>query len=400
MAIAQSAGDEWVEACIRVTLGATYVLAARHEEAAPTLATAATAFRSCADPYGEAAVRLWQSLLWQRLDDTPRLERDVAALLSLAEDNDYHYLFTRRTLLGPPDPRVLVPLLLFARDSHTLARMPAARYASQLLAQLGLNHLQSHPGYCLRIQILGNFRLWRGPDEVEAGAWERKKSRQLLHLLLTHRDTLLEREQIVEMLWPELDAEAGLRDFKIAYSTLSRVLEPDRDRHAQSAYVMRDGSRYGLRPEADLWLDSAAFCEGIAGGDRLWQRDRQAALRAYRQALTLYQGDYLQEYPYAEWCSEERERLLTLYLRTSERVADALLAQGQWEEAIIVSQALLARDDCWEQAYRVQMTAYAELGNRAQAVRAFQRCEARLKQELGVEPMAETVALLEEIRSR
>lgn len=400
MAIARSAGDEWVEACIRVTLGATYVLSGRLEEAAAALAAAATAFRSCADPYGEAVVRLWQALLWQRLDDTPRLERDLVALLALAEGNDYGYLFTRKTLIGPPDPRVLVPLLLFARDSETLARTPAAHYAARLLARIGLSHLQNHPGYCLRIQTLGSFRLWRGAEEVEPGAWERKKSRQLLHLLLTYRETLLEREQIVEMLWPELDGEAGLRDFKIAYSTLSRVLEPERDRNAPSAYVVRDGSRYGLRAEADMWLDSAVFHEEVSAGDRLWEREREAALACYRRALALYHGDFLQEYPYAEWCSEERERLVTLYLRTAERVADALLAAGEWEEAIAASQALLARDDCWEQAYRVQMVAYIELGNRAQAVRTYQRCEARLQHELGVAPMAETVALLDEIRSR
>ncbi|MDT8306887.1 MAG: bacterial transcriptional activator domain-containing protein, partial [Anaerolineae bacterium] len=341
-----------------------------------------------------------QALLWRRMDDTARLERDLAALLALAEDNDYGYLFTRKTLMGPPDPRVLVPLLLFARDSESLGRTPAAHYAARLLAQLGLSHLQNHPGYRLRIQTLGSFRLWRGADEVEPAAWERKKSRQLLHLFLTYRETLLEREQIVEMLWPELGTEAGLRDFKIAFSTLSRVLEPDRDRNAPSAYVVRDGSRYGLRDEADLWLDSAAFLDEIAAGDRLWEREREAALACYRRALALYHGDFLQEYPYAEWCSEERERLLTLYLRTAERVADALLAAAAWEEAIAVSQALLTRDDCWEQAYRVQMVAYTELGNRAQAVRAYQRCEARLQQELGVAPMAETVALLEEIRRR
>lgn len=399
MAIARAAGDEWVEACIRVTLGATYVLARRHDLAASTLAEAAAAFRACADSYGETAVRLWQALLWQQTGDRARLERDLGALLALVEENAYGYLLTRKTLFGPPDPRVLVPLLLYARDSSALAPTPAGHCAVRILRELGLAHLQSHPGYCLRIQTLGPFRLWRGPAELPASAWERKKSRELLQLLLTHREMLLEREQIVEMLWPELDAEAALRDFKIAYSTLCRVLEPERGRNQPSAYMVRDGGRYGLRAEADLWLDTAAFAESVAAGDRLWEREPAAAVPFYRAALALYQGDYLQEFPYAEWCSEERERLLTLYLRTAERVAESLLAAGEWEEAIAVSQALLARDSCWEQAYRVMMASYAALGNRAQAIRTYQRCATRLRDELGVEPMAETVALLEQIRA-
>ena len=56
---------------------------------------------------------------------------------------------------------------------------------------------------------------------------------------------------------------------------------------------------------------------------------------------------------------------------------------------------ILARDDCWEQAYRLMMMAYAQLGNRAQALRTYQRCVERLRQELDVEPSTATVRLYE-----
>ena len=402
--IARDAGDEWVEACIRVTMGASHFLSGAFETATTWLDQAGAAFRSCADAYGETLVRLWQCLLWQKTGDSSRLERDVGELLQLVRGRGYDYLFKRKTLCGPPDPRSLVPLLLFARDNDR-----EAAFAERLLGQMGLARLQIHPGYCLKVQTLGPFRLWRGEEEAPAQEWTRKKARQLFHFLLTHRDTLLEREQITEMLWPDLDPEAGLRDFKIAYSALSRVLEPDRERNAPSAYVTRDGTRYGLRREADVSLDVARFEQLIAEGDRVFTGDqafaddrafgddRQSALEAYRRALCLYQGEYLQEYPYAEWALEERERLLTLYLRTGERLAAALVAQEAWDEAIDVCQGLLARDDCWEPAYRALMVAYAHKGNRTQALRAYQRCVAQLDAELGVMPTADTEQVHEAI---
>jgi DNA-binding SARP family transcriptional activator len=175
------------------------------------------------------------------------------------------------------------------------------------------------------------------------------------------------------------------------------VLEPERKRNAPSAYVVRDGSRYGLRPEADVWLDAAEFSQLVAEGDRLFDRDADGALAAYRQAVALYQGDYLQEYPYEAWCSEERERLLALFLRTAERLAQLLTEREAWEEAIDVCQAILARDDCWEQAYRLMMQAYDRTGNRAQAVRTYHRCVERLQTELGVEPAAATTQLYKTI---
>ncbi|MCA9974954.1 MAG: bacterial transcriptional activator domain-containing protein, partial [Anaerolineales bacterium] len=142
-----------------------------------------------------------------------------------------------------------------------------------------------------------------------------------------------------------------------------------------------------------IWLDTAEFERLITQGNAIFRQDPTQALPLYREALALYQGDYLQEYLYEEWCTEERERLLTLYLRTAERLAATLLEQQGWEEVIEVAQAILARDDCWENAYRALMLAYAHLGNRTQVIRTYQRCGERLATELGVEPSPATTEL-------
>jgi DNA-binding SARP family transcriptional activator len=281
-----------------------------------------------------------------------------------------------------------VPLLLFAR--RTGQNRP---YAEQLLGQLGLGALEIHPGYQLRVQALGRFSVWRGDAIIGRKEWKRKKALHLFQLLLTHRGRMLERDQITESLWPELDPEVAQRDFKIAYSTLNRVLEPARDRNTPAAFLLRDDTLYGLRPEADIWSDVEEVDRLITQGDKLFETDVEAALPHYRRALALYQGHYLQELPYAEWCTEERERLLSLTLRTADRLARTLVAKGSWEEAIEVCQTILSHDDCWEQAYRLMMTAYDRLGNRVQALRTYQRCQERLQNELGVRPSPATVEL-------
>ena len=148
-----------------------------------------------------------------------------------------------------------------------------------------------------------------------------------------------------------------------------------------------------MRAEADLWLDAQEFEEQIAAGEAASKETPDLALKSYRQALVLYQGDYLQEHPYEEWSSEERERLLTLYLRTAERATQILLNQEAWQEAIEVCQLILARDDCWENAYRMMMVAYGRLGNQVEVQRAYRRCAERLRSELDVKPAPSTAAL-------
>jgi len=56
-----------------------------------------------------------------------------------------------------------------------------------------------------------------------------------------------------------------------------------------------------------------------------------------------------------------------------------MMARRVWKEAIKFCQAILDRDDCWERAYRSLMIACAELGNRVQALRAYDRCAERLR---------------------
>lgn len=391
--IARMAGDEWIEAGIRVVMGAAYVLAKKYEEAGSWLAQAITGFRECSDPYGETVARLWHCLVWYQSDDIARLERDITVLLNLCQTHGYEMLFQRRTLLGPPDIRNLVPLLLFARDN---GREPA--YAEDLLAQMGLSELEIHPGYQLRIQSLGQFRLWLGNEEVPHRAWQRKKALQLFMLFLAHHDQVLHREQICDMLWPEMNPDDAVRDFKIAYSAMLNVLEPERKPHAPSAFILRKDVRYGLRPEADLWLDAVQFERLVHQGDRRIQEDPAAAVRCYKDALDLYGGNYLQAYPYYDWANNEQERLLILYLHASERVAQAFIDQESWAEAVQVCQSILAQDSCWEGAYRLLMTAYERQGNRAQALQTYERCRSALRERWGVEPMAETAEIYESIK--
>ena len=391
--IARHTGDEWIVALIRLALGGGLILSGELEDGLGWLGKAGSAFHECSDSYGETLVRLWQCLAWQAGGDQTRLQHGLDDLLRLTREHGYEFLFTHQTLLGPPDARRVVPLLLAARSMGRQRPL-----AESLLARLGLAHAELHPGYQLRVQTLGAFRAWRGREEIAAAEWRREKARQLFLLLLTQRRRMLERDEIVEKLWPDLSPEVAERDFKVALNTLYRVLEPAREARTPSAFVVRDGSHYGLRPGADLWLDADQFEQRVADGQRRMELDEEAGLALLREALALYGGSYLAEYPYEEWCSLERERLLTLFLRSADRVAQALADRGRWQEVIAVCQSILAADDCWEGAYRLTMVAYAELGNRTQAVRTYSQCVDRLRAELGVPPSAGTVAVYERVR--
>lgn len=389
------AGDQWVAALTELALGASYVLAGQAQAGIEVLLRVLAAFHDCGDRFAYAATRLWLGLAYLDTRQTERAAACADELLAVCATHQYDFLLTTPTFLGTPDPRRVAPLLLTAR-----ARGIRPTYVNRLLAAIGIPNTEVHPGYQLRVQTLGAFRVWRGAAEIEAREWQRDKARQLFQVLITRRSQWLQRDEIIELLWPQLSPEAAHRDFKVALNALNKALEPHRPPDAPFGFVVRDGAAYRLRPTADLWLDSAAFV--AAGEEGLRRADAddapEAVIAALRTALQLYGGDYLPDALYEDWAIEERERLSALYLRAADRLALALVKAEQYEEVIAVCQRILLQDSCWERAYQLLMLAHARQGNRSLALRVYQRCVATLDAQLGVPPSPATVALCEQIR--
>ncbi len=400
--LADQVGDEWVAGWAHLMIGASFALIKDYGNSNIWLDSAYTVFDECHDNHGLAVTLMWRCYVWFIDNKQALAARAAIQFLDLVRDYQYEFLFKQKTLFGPPEPRILFPFLL-AVHNGTLAERHAQVQsvmptASRILTELNLDKLESHPGYQLRIQTLGPFRVWRGREEIFASDWKRQKARQLFQLLVTYRQSLLEREQIIDLLWPELDPEGGQRDFKISYATLCKVLEPKRGRKAPSAYVIRDSSRYGLRPDADIWLDAHQFVAASQAGDKSFaDKAWSAATEAYQQALSLYEGDFLQEYPYEEWSQEERERLHTIYLRMAERLAQSLAKLSDWASVIAVCEQILSKDNCWEEAYRLLMIAYTQQGQRPLALRIYLQCVTQLADELAVDPALTTRQLHEAI---
>jgi LuxR family transcriptional regulator, maltose regulon positive regulatory protein len=384
--IADQAGDEWIASLTRLTMGASLTLASRYEAAEEWLNRAVLGFQECSDPFGVTAARLWISLGFSKQKQAARLERTLPEVLSACRAGGYGFLFTHSSLVGASDERIFIPLLIIARE-----RGWESGYASQLLDELGLHGIEHHPGYRLRVQTLNGFQVWRGDDPIPANGWRREKSRQLFQLLLTYRQAPLDRDQICEHLWPEADPATAQRNFKITLNTLYQTLEPEREPGSESAFILREGTTYSLRPGADIWLDAEQFTEALrqAGSDP----DRGLLQRA----VDLYPGDYLPETLYETWAAEERERLATLFLDTADRLVVKLIHHERYTEAIDLSQRILSQDNCWERAYRHLMLAYDRLGDRGQVGRTYQKCVQALREELDVAPSLETERLYQQL---
>jgi len=393
--MAETAGDEWTAALIWLALGGA-AASMNDRQSLGWLEQAQQRFTRGGDSYGRAVVMLWRALWHLHAGENEPATRQVDELLHMVKQHSYVGLLVALTLFGPRDMAMLVPLLLRAR---TLKEH--SDFAQQLLRQAfpsiaGDEAVDDyHPGYTLRVQMLGNFRVWRGRHEIQAREWQREKARQLFQLLLTYRGRWLQREQICAWLWPDSDLDAAERQFKVTLNALNAALEPLRPPRTAPFFIRRQGLAYSFAPSYGCWIDVDEFELRTSG---ILQTDVEFAVRNSQIAVQIYRGDYLAESLYDPWTLEERERLLARFLATATMLATRLVDMGDTEQAVHMCELVLKRDRCYEEAYQVLMRAYARGGSRSQAMRSYARCVQALNDDLGIEPLPETTNLFEQVK--
>ena len=257
--------------------------------------------------------------------------------------------------------------------------------------------LEKKESALLRVQTLGNFQLWRSSQLVRSKEWGREVAIQLFQFFITNRHRRgLHKEQIIDRIWGDVDAKAGQQNFKVAHHGVNKVLEPNRKTRTESKYILRQGATYQINLE-DIWIDVEALDQFVALGNQAILEDPKLAQTAYREAIDLHHGIYLPNRLYEDWSSEERERIQLLTLSAIISLSELVIKETPLESVRLTQQALQI-DPTWEDAYRIQMQAYFEKGNRPMAIKTYQQCQKVLEEEFGIEPLPETRRLYQKIK--
>ncbi|MDP9372367.1 MAG: tetratricopeptide repeat protein [Chloroflexota bacterium] len=239
----------------------------------------------------------------------------------------------------------------------------------------------------LRIELLGGFRVMVGERVVAAGTWRLAKARGLVKLLALAPGHRLTREQVLDLLWPDLDPVAAGNNFHRTLHAARRALDAE---PVASLLRLQQGV-LALQPPGLLWVDVAAFEAAAAAA-----RGRQDPA-AYQAAVDLYTGDLLPEDRYEDWATGQREALRATYLALLVELARLLEACGHYVPAIAALQRAAAEERTHEEAHVGLMRLYALAGQRQQALRQYQLLRAALRQELDAEPDPASQRLYAEI---
>ena len=252
----------------------------------------------------------------------------------------------------------------------------------------------------LTVRLLGRMEVWRNGLQILDADWDRHQTKWLLALLLSKPGAVFSYDRIIDALLEGSDPRRGRQNVYSLVSRLRRTLQPDLDRPARSAFIVRRGEGYAFNTDAPFAVDTQRFEDLIEEANSLEQDDRFGEARGrYRQAVDLYTDDYLSENRYQDWTLELRQSLREQYLRALEGLATCQAKTGELAAAISTSERIIRIAPHQEQGYRLAMYYQYCAGARERAEIAYQDCVRSLKESLDVEPSQELIDLRQKIRA-
>jgi ATP/maltotriose-dependent transcriptional regulator MalT/DNA-binding SARP family transcriptional activator len=235
----------------------------------------------------------------------------------------------------------------------------------------------------LRIQSLGRFRLVREGEAVPTTAWQSKKARDLLKILVARRGRATTRDTFFELLWPDDDPEPLGNRLSVALATVRSVLDPNKQYPAEF-FVPADKGSIALDLD-HIDLDVEAFLGEAAAASRLARAgDAAGAQSKLEAAEALYGGDFLEEDPYEDWAVGLREEAQATYISIARSLAEASASDGDADGATRYYLRILERDPYDEGAHLGLVAALVAAGRHGEARRRYGFYAAKME-EIAVE---------------
>jgi len=249
----------------------------------------------------------------------------------------------------------------------------------------------------LRIGTLGGFEILRGDTPMDENEWKRNQPKELLKSILSRGGKKIQKDLLMEDLWPEGEKEATERKFKVTFHRLRKSLEPDMDKDFKSSYIHLKDNLVSLDDKlCDFDVDS--FSSIIKEGEsKEKEKDLKAAISLYTKAADKYKGDFLSEDLYAPWADIKREELKRTYINLLLKLAQLHEELGALKKGIFFYKKAIHTDSVIEIAYQRLMTLYSRQGKQNEALKVYEKCKKALMDEIDTEPDQVTTALYNKI---
>lgn len=240
----------------------------------------------------------------------------------------------------------------------------------------------------LTLTFLGPFQVTL--DGAAATGFESNKVRALLVYLAVEAARPHAREALADLLWPDSTDHLALSSLRSALANLRGAIG---DREADPPYLLITRDTVRFNPASDYSLDVGCL-----------HNPHHLPVEALERAVDACRGDFLEGFTldgspsFEAWLLARREELNRMRRDALRRLATHYEARGDYDKATVHARGRLDAEAWDEEAHRQLMRLLAASGRRDLALAQFETCRRLLREELGIEPSRETLALYASIR--
>ena len=360
--------DRWVTGLLKLALLILYVENELLDEAEQMAAETRGIFEEVKDSYCLMVAYFWHMVLLMKKDDRSGYAQFRTMFDELLEQHGYDFFLSKVTLFGPRD-------------------------AIQKQQVLAFPEKEIKP--TVYIKLFGPMLFIRDWKVEHEKIWQRGKAKELFTYLYINRSRFCAKEEIMAALFPDSTEEVAIRDFKVAYNALLKVLEPGRSAREEPFYIERKQTLYRIHQQPFILSDIDYFEQLLELARRHTEPFQQK--QWLQKAVAQYTGDLYEENMQADWTWHERNRLKNLYLKALQQIATICYEERQYEECLLACETILQKDPAWEEAYRLMMWCHFYLENKVGLQKTYERCEKVLEQEYDMEPMQTTTEIFEKL---
>ncbi|MEK4663660.1 response regulator [Priestia sp. FSL H7-0729] len=220
-------------------------------------------------------------------------------------------------------------------------------------------------------------------QDIQVAKWRTSKAQELFAYLLHHRNQVIHRSVLLELLWPGMEEEKTAHQL---YTTMYHVRQTLKTCHMDMITIQSGHLEAGYRLElGEAQLDSEQWEREI----RQWKAVDASTVHAYEQALHLYKGTYLGNYEYM-WAEPERERLRYLWLYHMRQLSLYYQQHGLADKVIESTRRIQHMLPDEEESYFILMKLYDEMHNDLGVEEQYRLLTTRMEQDLEI-PISEEV---------
>ena len=206
--------------------------------------------------------------------------------------------------------------------------------------------------------------------------WKTAKAKELFAFLITNLNTQVNRDTLIDLLWPDNDYQKAKIQLHTSISYLRKTLES----LGYTKVLTFSDQSYALELP-NLQSDAIKFEQLIADHKVV----NQTNIRAFEQVIHNYSGRYMEKNHY-EWAMTHAQSLHLQLLQLLQQIIDYYTEHHKTDKKSHYLQQLLYHNPYSEHALQQLMQHYINIGNRGDAMKLYNDFKDLLMTDLGIVP--------------